>query len=412
MMLVICRSLTMGPTTPTRGHLVARGRARTLWIAAATCFAAWLVPAAGAGAFTEPVSGGTTTLALELPKKISATAVGPATANGNTIVLQNSGGVVDASRNTARLDLAGGLTLKARRGKADITGVKLNIGPTGIINALVKGEQLPLAEVAGSQIQAGSLEASLAGAPALLTADGAKKLNRALGKKKKKGKAGAQASKKKKFKKIFRENDRLGTVSTDATLSTLPVRSQGNAVLAPDSGSVPKFLGKGVFPLPGAGGIDPVPPAQVVNIDQFQFPVTGGRVAPDLSLGHLVTAGGLRITKTMNNNSACTAQKPIGTFIEQTNLTIDFQRKQLLSTINSTGGFVGADVITADLAFGSASASVSPSGQLTIQDLGVFLLPSSATTLNGIFGTQAQGCGADFQAGDKLGELNVNAQLG
>lgn len=407
----------MGLTKPTRTGGRSPRRSQALLTGAVACAAAWLVPAGSALAFSEPVSGGNTTLTLALPGKISASPNAPATANGSSIVFQNTGGVVDAERGTARLDLGGGVTFSAKKsGKADVTGLKFNAGTSGIINAAVKGEQMAFATVSGA-IQSGSLQATLGGTPALLTADAAKKLNRALGKKKKKkgkGKAAAQASRKKKFKKIFKEGDTIGAVSTSATLRTLPVRSQGDALLVPDPSSAFTFMDKGVNPLPGFGGISPVPPATTAGLGglDFSFPVSGGRVAPDLSLGQLATAGGLQITKTDSNGAACDSLKPVGTFIKQTDLTIDFERKQLLSTIDSTGGFVGADVITADLDFANATASVSANGALTIEELGVYLLPSSATTLNGIFGTEAQGCGSDFAAGDKLGDLDVTAQLG
>lgn len=389
-----------------------------LFAAAVACGMAWLVPAGSALAFSEAVTGGTTTLSLELPKKISGSATAPATANGSSIVFQNTGGVADAARGTARIDLAGGLTLSARkRGKVEITGLKYNASASGIINASVRGEQMAFADVAGA-VQAGSLEATVNGAPALLTAEAAKALNRVLGKikkKKGKGKAAAQASKKKKkFKKIFREGDRIGAVSTAAAIRTIAVRAQGNAELVPDPSSVTTFLGKGVNALPGFGGISPVAPASTSGPigENFTFPITGGRIAPDFSAGQLATGGGLRIQKNMNNSAQCMAVKPQGIFIQQTDLTIDFDRKVLLSTIDSSGGFVGNGVISADLDFSGATMSVSPGGQISIEDLPVALNQSSASTLNGLFGTEAQGCGADFQGGDPLGHLNVTGQLG
>jgi hypothetical protein len=387
-----------------------------LFIAAIACALAWLAPAGSALAFSETVSGGTTTLSLALPKKITATATSPATADGSSIVFQNTGGVMDAARGTARLDLAGGLQLKAKKGgRADITSLKLNVGPSGIINAKVKGEQMAFATTEGASLQPGSLEARLNGASALITDDAAKKLNRALGKvRKKKGKgktAAAASKKKKKVKKIFKEGDSIGTVSTVANVSTVPVAAQGDAQLVPEVSSAFTFIGKGVNALPGFGGINPVSPARSAGPD-FEFPITGGRIAPDFSIGQLATAGGLRITKNMSNGGACDAQKPLGTFIQQTNLTLDFTRKSLLSTIDSSGGFIGNDVITADLDYSGATMSVSPGGAITIEDLGVVITHASATTLNGLFGTQAQGCGEDFQAGDSLGHLNVSGQVG
>src|SRR5687767_1650298 len=105
----------MGMTTPTTAGLAHACRAPRILLVAAVACAAWLVPAASASAFSEAVSGGTTTLSLELPKKISGSATAPATANGTSIVFQNTGDVADAARGTARLDLAGGLTLSARK---------------------------------------------------------------------------------------------------------------------------------------------------------------------------------------------------------------------------------------------------------------------------------------------------------
>ena len=393
--------------TPTGGH----HRSRALFTAVVACAAAWLVPAGSALAFSEPVSGGTTTLALELPKKVSVTAGAPATASGTSLTFPNTGGVVDAARATGRFDLGGAMTLKAKGGKADVTGLKLTIGSAGQISAAVKGEQVSLATVSGGQVQGGSLQATLGGTPAIVTDEGAKALNRQLGKRKKKGKGKAVASKKKKPKKVYHEGDRLGTVSTTATVRTVPVLAQGEALLVPAAPSALTFLSKGVNPVPGFGGIEPVPPAQAVGPD-FEFPVSGGRVAPDLSYGQLATAGGLEITKTMGVNASCDAARAVGTFIRQTDLIIDFEKKVLLSTIDSTGGFVGTAIITADLDFPGATITVSPTREVDIQNLGVTLSATSADTINSVFGTAAQGCGSDFQPGDSLGELDVTAQLG
>ena len=148
-----------------------------------------LLPASDAPAFKEVVTGGTTTLTLELPKKVKPTAVSPATANGSTITLQNTGGTADVSRRTAVIDLSGGIKLKGKGGKAGLSAMKLNVGPSGQLTAFVKGKQVGLATVEGAELQPGSLQAVLQGATATLTEDGAKALNKALGKRRRRGRA-------------------------------------------------------------------------------------------------------------------------------------------------------------------------------------------------------------------------------
>jgi hypothetical protein len=370
-----------------------------------------LLLAPDAPAFTEPVTGGTTTLTLELPKKVKPTAVSPATANGSSITLQNTGGTADASRGTATIDLGGGIKLKGKGGKADLSAMKLSVGPSGQLTALVKGKQVGLATVGGAELQPGSLQAVLQGATATLTEDGAKALNRALGKKKKKkgkGKASASAS----GAKPFREGRSLGTVSTTAALTTVPVRAVGEMVLEPELGAAFTFMGKGINALPGFGGISPVSPATAPSPSEFDFPVTGGRVSPQLTGGQFTSAGGLLITKNQSGGGGgCDSAHPIGTFVKQTDLIVDLDRKALLATLDSSGGFIGAGTVTADLDMSGSTATVNPDGSVSIEGMVVRLTAISATTLNSLFGRASEGCGADFAEGDSLGHLSVTTQL-
>ena len=381
-----------------------------LAVAVASVVALLLGPASDAPAFTEPVTGGTTTLTLELPKKVKPTAVAPATANGSAITLQNTGGTADASRRTAVIELSGGIKLKGKGGKADLSAMKLSVGPSGQLTAFVKGKQVGLATVEGAELQPGSLQAVLQGATATLTEDGAKALNKALGKKKKKGKGKASASAS--GAKPFREGRSLGTVSTTAALTTVPVRAVGEMVLEPELGAAFTFMGKGINALPGFGGISAVSPATAPSPTEFDFPVTGGRVSPQLTGGQFTSAGGLLITKNQSGGSAgCDSAHPIGTFVKQTDLIVDLDRGALLATLDSSGGFIGAGIVTADLDMSGSTATVEPDGSVSIEGMVVRLTAISATTLNSLFGLASEGCGADFAEGDSLGHLSVSTQL-
>jgi hypothetical protein len=400
-----------------RSQITSRTRRRRLAAIASTLpILAALTLAAPALATAEPATGGNTTIALELPKRVKAEPLPPATANGTTVTLPNSTGTADIARGLITINLNGGIRFKANGRKADVTAFKMSFG-SGNVTALVKGKAVGFATVGGAPVEGASLGASVTGATLLVTEDGAKALNKALAKKKKKGgkkgKAVASGAK----RKPFRADARLGSVSTTVNLATVEVRPFGDVVLEPDIGAGLKFLGKGVnFVL---GGISAVPPATAPTPAEFDFPVTGGRVTPDLTLGQITSAGGLLITKNANAGGLgpgpCemgTTPHPIGTFVKQFDMIVDLERKSLLATLDSTGGFVGAGVVSADLDMSDATTTVNPNGTATIEGMVVRITAISASTLNAIFGMASEGCGADFAAGDSLGHLSVSIRIG
>jgi hypothetical protein len=400
--------MTSPITSSTRRRRLA-ATASTLPILAA------LTLATPALATPEPATGGNTTIALELPKRVKAQPLPPATASGNAVTLPNGAGTADVARGQITINLNGGLRFKANGRKADVTSIKMFFG-SGNVTALVKGKAVAFATVGGAPVQGADFEASVTGGTLLVTEDGAKALNKALAKKKKggkKGKAVASGAK----RKPFRADARLGSVSTTVNLATVEVRPFGDVVLEPDFNAGLKFAGKGVnFIL---GGISAVPPATAPTPVEFDFPVSGGRVTPDLTLGQITSAGGLLITKNGNAGGLgpgpCETgptPHPIGTFVKQFDMIVDLERKALLATLDSTGGFVGAGVVSADLDMSDATTTVNPDGTATIEGMVVRITAISASTLNAIFGMASEGCGADFAAGDSLGHLSVTIRIG
>jgi hypothetical protein len=383
-----------------------RRKWRLLAAASVTTLVVGLVPAMGALAVPEPIAGGTTTLTFELPKKVKPQAISPATANGNAITFNNATGTADLSQGRADVTLGGGVRLKGRGGKAELTAIKLIAGGSGAISGQLKGKTVEIATVSGP-LESSSSAASITNAPAVLTEDGAKALNKALAKKKK-GKGKATASKK--GGKPFKPGNRLATVTSAVPLTMVDVRAEGELVLEPAIGSAFTFLGKGVNAV--TGGISAVPPASGAPPAPFRFPVTGGRVSPDLSAGRITSAGGLNILKNMSNGSACDGVRPLGTFLRQTDLIIDFNRSAMLATADANQGNLGTGIVAADLDMSAATKSVSPSGAVEVEGMEVKITAISATTLNFIFGSSAQSCGADFAPGDSLGHLSVTTQLG
>ena len=394
-----------------RTHLPASRSARRALAVAVGAVAGWLMAAPVAPAFTEPIVGGTTTLTLELPKRVKLKPLSPATASGDVVTLVNIGGTTDISRGTASVDVSGGVRLKGRRGKANLTGIQVSFGASGQIRAQLNDKSVGLATLGGT-VAATPWGASVPTTTVTLTEDGAKALNKALarkkGKKGKNGKAAASGG----GGKPFKDGGSLGTVATTLSLTTVEVRPEGQVALEPDVGAGMKFFSKGVNFL--SGGISPVAPASAPSISEFDFPVTGGRVTPDLGGGQIQSAGGLLITKNQDVplQPGCNAAYPKGIFIKQTDLIVDLDRKALLATLDSSGGFIGMGTVTADLDMSGASTSVNPNGSATIEGIAVKLTGISATTINSLFGPASAGCGSDFAEGDSLGHLSVSINPG
>jgi hypothetical protein len=383
-------------------------RARRILGAAAIAAAVALVPATSALAAPEPFTGGTTTLTLELPKKVKAQPISPATATGDAITFNHSSGTADLSRGSVDVRLSGGLLLKGKgKGrKAELSSIRVIEGGTGgALSANLKGKSVDLATVTGP-VEPTSSGVAATNLTATVSDEGAKALNKALAKKKKKkGKGKAAASKK--GGKPFKTGNRLGAISTTVPLTMVDVQAQGNFTLEPNPNLALTFLGKGVLAI---GGISAVPPATGGTPNPTNFPVTGGRVAPDLSAGQITSAGGLQITKNFDQGGGCPI--PVGRFLRESNLIVDLERGQLLATVDSNSGNLGTGIVAANLDMSQATKNVSPSGAVTITDMQPRITDISASTLNFLFGSAAMGCGTDFTGGTSLGMLSVSTQLG
>jgi hypothetical protein len=364
-----------------------------------------LASAGPAAAAPEPVVGGETRLTLELPKGVKVRAIGPVTADGNTVTLPTTGGSLDPATGAGTLDVGGALKFKGKRGKATLKAIRVGYGSAGAVRGQIGSKSVDLAAVTGGSATSQASSVSIGGATASLESEGAKALNKKLAKKKKKKKkkqATVSAA------KPFKTGGRLGSLATTASFATVALLAEGEMELVPDLGTALTFSSKGVNPLTG---VTAVPPATSAFPD-FLFPVTGGRLLPDVSGGQIETGGGLLVTKNSAVNSSCDAARPIGTFLRQTELVVDLTRQALRATIHVASGLVGAGTVAATLDMSGATTSVNPAtGAFTISDVEVIITELSATTLNFTFGQASQGCGSDFGGGDPLGTVSVSGRM-
>ena len=253
-------------------------------------------------------------------------ATGSAIKDGSELTLPNVGGSFDPVTGAGTLENGGTLQFKSKGHKAKVKKIETTFGAGGAIAAKVGKKNVKrLATVKGGTSSRDDFGGKVSGAQAKLTSKGAKAL---LGKKSKKT---------------------LGTLSTVTVPKTVEVLPQGSAVLEPDSGTTLKFAEKGVNPLTG---VEPVAPA-VMHVGPpitFEFPITGGSASLDLTDGRINSAGGLKLTKSIPQSAGCDAQHPVGSFIQQTNLSPDLGLQLLIAdAATQSGPLVRGGVATMDM---------------------------------------------------------------
>jgi hypothetical protein len=359
----------------------------------------------------DPVKGGTTTLDLSL-KKVKVKAISPATKDGTTVNLPNTGGSLDPVTGVGTLNNGGGFRLKkkGKKKKVKVREIQTAFGPNGKIRAKVgKKNVSTLATVQGGTVARDDFGAAITGATATLTKKGAKALNKAFKKKKKKGKG------------KIKSGTSLGTLSTVTVPRTVEVVPGGTMVFEPNPDiTVQKFVPKGVNPATGVEAIPPgemhfTPPATIT----FEFPVTGGGVGLDFNDGRINTAGGLKLTKTNPvgiTPGPCEDKYPVGNFVQQTGLAPDFTQKALLAKVDNQDGTIAPQAGAGQLDLSDATTTVDhKTKELTVTGMTLKLTDFSAALLNNeIFGPSSAGCGpasSDFKGGDVLGTIDVSATL-
>jgi hypothetical protein len=366
-------------------------RAQALLISGLLAIALTLVVPSVAFGAADPIKGGTTAIDIAL-KKVKVKGIGGATKSGQRVTLNNASGQFDPVNGTGLINTSGGIQLKSKGKKVQITKVQATFG-SGKISAKVGKKTVgKLASVSGGNTSRDDFGAKVVGAKAKLTKKGAKLLPG-------KGKD-------------------LGAITEVTVPKTVQVQPGGSLVFEPDPNlTLNNFLPKGVNP---ATGVEAVAPGvmHVTPSVSFEFPITGGSVALDLTDGRFVSDGGLKLTKTMAvvPPSGCESQYPVGSFVKQTKLSPDFEQRSLLATVDYQNGNLASNSGAGDLDLSNATVNVDHSTkQITASGIQAKLNASTAAILNGtVFGPSSAGCGppsSDFKNGDILGTLNVSATL-
>lgn len=353
-------------------------------VALAAMFAA-LVWAPAASATSDPLASGNADLHLKRGFKrklnnIDVTLVkwGNGRVKDNSVVMLNvNGGSLDPTNGQGTVENSGGFKFKYKKRTVPITEIEVNtIKNTAF--AKVADARMRFAFLAGpySYVRNG-FGVDVKSTKLRLSGKAARRINNRLG-------MGKQMP--------LRGGRVMSNTWATTQPSTVTILPQNTATLAGNVGTLGKFATKGINPFTQ---ITAIAPGVKPNLTSFNFPITGGALALDLSSGMLNTSGGVQIAK------------PAGATMQLTNIGVDFATLVALTdlTILPTPGNAGRASI-ADIVTTGAAIVVDPAARtFTVTGAVANIQAVAAATLNATFPG-----GSAFVAGDPFGTFSFVAQ--
>ena len=391
----------------------ARPRGRiTAALGVLLAFALALIVASPAAAAGDPLSGGTTTLNLKLPKKVKVGKISPATKSGKkTIKLPIKDGNIDPTNCSGNETLNGGMKFKYKGNKAKVKGLKVSLNQTGQLKGKIGKKKKTIATLSGGTCGRNGFGAKLTGAKMKLTKGAKTTLNKAL-----------SGNKKKPFKKSG-----FGGLSTQTVPETVHITG-GTTDLTPNVALLTKLGAHGIDPT--MGGVLPIQGATFTG-GAFHFPVTGGTSNLTGTNGLVHTSGGVQVKKTNappfppNDAVKCAAAHPTGTVVTLTNLSDDETTQGLLADAEfpapagTSGNMVFPQAPFGSLSGTSASSdlnarTITINATVTAQAAAALLLSqvygSSTETVTGTTNPCGFPSSTDFVAGDPIGTIVLTLQ--
>lgn len=194
----------------------------------------------------------------------------------------------------------------------------------------------------------------------------------------------------------------MSNVYSAAQPETVTLLPTGSAVLDGNLATLKKFGEKGVK-LPE--GIAAIAPGSKPTPTSFEFPISGGNLAPDATAGTVETSGGVQIVK------------ETGATMKLIGIQADFTAKTATVEIEILPappfpGAVGRSSI-ADLILTGATISADPVARtITVKDADAQLQAVAAATLNDVFNQPAPEPppSSNFVLGDSFGTFSFTAQ--
>ena len=376
-----------------RDKRIRAGRCGT--VAAAIALIACFATSSSALAGPDELKGGSVVIQLQSGRGLKLS---------GSLNLPIAGGAVDPISGAGTVDTSGAIRVRRGKSKTKVKITELTFGANGGLGSIAakvgKRKVKRFALLSGGTVTRDGWGAKISGVTARLGSKGAKALQLAFSPRK--GRASAAGG--------VKGGQILGTVSATTDPRVVEVKPGGALVFNADMGFANKLIAhcvNGLLP----NGVDAIAPATKNGLTEFDFPVTGGTISPDLTAGRVTSAGGQTISKNVSLPipDSCDQGPPVGTTVTSTEFEDQFDLQALASFTVLPTGPVGIGALGQfDLSAASTKSADVNTKQITITDAPVHLDPLTAFILNQVFPNESSSPSNDFAPGDLLGTMSLN----
>jgi hypothetical protein len=347
---------------------MARGVKLPATILAAALFAL-LAFAPFASAAPDPVASGSATITLKsgfvksLKKKgVKISKIGSAKVKGNKLTFKVTGGELDPTNGQGTLNLGGGIKFKHGKKSAPVKGLTLNTIKKGLFGK-VAGKKVKITTVGGWSFTRAGFGVSLVVKKMKLTNTAAKKLNKKL------------------KTKVFKGNRLIASSVAEEQPATVTILPSGNVNFEANKELLQKL--KNV-----KTAVEPISPTNVKGTT-FEFPISGGSIAPTATAGVVQTIGGAKLFQKLPKNEAETeffeTEITLGNFwldLSAHTVTVEVVAKSNASEKLNLGALGRSSI--ADLTLTGATVTIDATNhRVTVDNAQATLQPISAEVLQG-----------------------------
>jgi hypothetical protein len=352
---------------------MARGVKLPATILAAALFAL-LAFAPFASAAPDPVASGSATITLKsgfvksLKKAgVKISKVGSAKVNGGKLTFKVTGGELDPTNGQGTLNLGGGLKFKHGKKSTQVKGLTLNTTKKGLFGK-VTGKKVKITTVGGYTFTRAGFGVSTVVKKMKLTNTAAKKLNKALG------------------TKAFKGNKLIASSVAEEQPATVTIVPGGNVSFDANKELLKKL--KNV-----ETEVETIAPT-IQKGTLFEFPISGGSIAPTATAGVVQTIGGVKMFQKLPTgpSSALETEITLGNFwldLSAHTVTVEVVAKSNAESPSGSGKFplnlgaLGRSSI-ADLTLTGATVTIDATNhRVTVTNAQATLQPISAEVLQG-----------------------------
>lgn len=335
--------------------------------AAALC--ALLAFASFASAAADPVASGSATITLKsgfvksLKKKgVKISKIGSAKVKGNKLTFKVTGGELDPTTGQGTLNLGGGIKFKHGKKSAPVKGLVLDTTKKGLFGK-VAGKKVKITTVGGYTFTRAGFGVSLVVKKMKLTNTAAKKLNKKLG------------------TNAFKGNKLVASAVAEEQPATVTIIPSGNV-----SFDANKELLKKLKDVKTA--VEPIAPTAVKGT-LFEFPISGGSIAPTATAGVVQTIGGAKLFQKLPKNAEETefaeTEITLGNFyvdLSAKTVSVEVVAKSNASPSLNLGNLGRSSI--ADLTLIGATVTINPTERtVTVTNAQATLQPVAAEVLEG-----------------------------